>query len=266
MTVKEILNQLLEKRAESNINLNNIPPTYRLGAEGNVRAAKEAADMLKKQYFEEVSKTAFIIAVLGKDSETFAKLAEENFGMVALDNEEMHNRLLQALRSKLARDTYTQYEHSTLLSEILNLKSELNILTLSLPNLNTQEPYYNGELESSVRTVLQKTYGDSLNSVYLKKRMTEKALEMAYEGNALPVVLYNYKGDLDNTYLPRPVQVIDLDEMLEDGTLKVNLELVKSLLMDVKSKMKKNKKQKTKNSLEEASNDLTNLEKGEGNE
>ncbi|NBP13514.1 hypothetical protein EBU95_03830 [bacterium] len=267
MTVKEILNQLLEKRAESNINLNNIPPSYRLGAEGNVRAAKDAVERLKKQYVEEVSKTAFIVAVLGENSKEFAKLAEENFGMISLNHEEMFDRLQTALKAKLARDTYTQYEHSTLLSEILNLKAELGIVSLPLPTLNTQESYYNGELHSSMRTVLEKTYGDSLESIYLKKQMTEKALEKAHDGNSLPVVLYNYRGSVDGNFLPRPVQVIDLDEMA--GGSQVSLELVKSLLMDVKSKVKKTKKQKVQKELteqqpEEQVSETQSSETGEG--
>lgn len=265
MSVKELLSQLLEKRAESNINLNNIPPSHRLGAEGNVRAAKEAAEMLKKQYFEEVSKTAFIVAVLGEQSEAFAKLAEDNFGMVALNHEEMNDRLLLAMKAKLARDTYTQYEHSTLLSEILNLKAELNILSLPLPTLNTQESYYNGELKTSMRTVLEKTYGDSLDSVYLKKQMTEKALQKGFDGNALPVVLYNYKGSVDGNFLPRPIQVLDLDELTDSNSEKVGLDLVSSLLVDVKSKVKKTKKQKAaKEAVKEDSLETQSSETGEG--
>lgn len=266
MSVKEILSQLLEKRAESNINLNSIPPSHRLGAEGNVRAAKEAAEALKKQYFEEVSKTAFIVAVLGEQSEAFAKLAEDNFGMVALNHEEMNDKLLLAMKAKLARETYTQYEHSTLLSEILNLKAELNILSLPLPTLNTQESYYNGELKSSMRTVLEKTYGDSLDSIYLKKQMTEKALQKGFDGNVLPVVLYNYKGSVDGNFLSRPIQVLDLDELTDSNSEQVNLELVKSLLVDVKSKVKKTKKQKatTKEVAQEDSLETQLSETGEG--
>jgi hypothetical protein len=239
MTIKEILNQFIEKNAEANISLNSVPPSIRVGAEGNVRAAKAAAETLKKQYFEEVTKSAVLVAVRGKQSEQFAKIADENFETLSLSHTSLLDRLYNTLKTKLAREHYSQYEHSTLVGEIVNLKSELGIIQLPIPTLNTQEAYYNQDLRKSMETVMEKTYGDSLNAIYLKKQITEKALERRFDGNVLPVVIYNYRGELDTNYLPRPVQVIDLDEITNDGEVELGIDLVKSLLVDVKSKIRK---------------------------
>jgi len=248
MTIKEILNQFIEKNAEANISLNNIPYTYRTGAEGNVRAARELAEKLKKQYFEEVAKSAIIIAVKGQQSEQFAEIADANFETMSLSHTGLLDRLYNTLKTKLARDSYSQYEHSTLVGEIVALKNELEIVQLPLPALNTQETYYNQDLRKSMETVLSKTYGDSLNSVYLKKQLVEKALQSRFDGNVLPVILYNYRGELDTNFLPRPAQVIDLDEVTDNGEVELGIELVKSLLTDVKSKIRKpNKRAKATN-------------------
>lgn len=239
MTIKEILIQFIEKNAEANISLNNIPYTYRVGAEGNVRAAKEAAEKLKKQYFEEVAKNTVIVAVKGQQSEEFAKIADANFETMSLSHNSLIDRLHQALKTKLAREQYSQYEHSTLVGEIVALKNELEIVQLPLPALNTQEAYYNQDLRKSMESVLSKTYGDSLNSVYLKKQILERALQSRFDGTMLPVVLYNYRGELDTNFLPRPAQVIDLDEVTNHGEVELGIDLVKSLLVDVKSKIRK---------------------------
>lgn len=239
MTIKELLNQFIEKNAEASISLNNIPPSYRVGAEGNVRAAKDAAEKLKKQYFEEVAKSTIIVAVKGQNSEEFAKIADANFETMSLSHTSLLDRLYNTLKTKLARDNYSQYEHSTLVGEIVALKNELEIVQLPLPTLNTQEGYYNQDLRKSMETVLTKTYGDSLNSVYLKKQIVERALQNRFDGTVLPVVLYNYKGELDTNFLPRPTQVIDLDEITNNGESELGIDLVKSLLVDVKSKIRK---------------------------
>ena len=244
MSAKDLLSAFIEKNAEANINLNNIAPNIRAGVEGNVRAAKEAANVLRLQYCEEVTKNAFIIAVKGKLSEEFAKMADDNFETLSLNHDGLLDKFYSALKVKLARDTYSQYEHATLLHEIVNLKNELGIVQMPLPVLNTKDSYYNQELRKSIGMVLEKTYGESLNAVFLKKQMFEKALERRFDGTALPVVLYNYRGNLNQDFLPRPVHVIDLDEAIGDNIDKLKIDLVKSLLTDVKSKIRKPRKSK----------------------
>lgn len=223
MALKELMTQLIDMEAEASINLDEVDPKVRVGAEGRQRAAQSAVAQLRNQYLSEIVNHAFIIAVKGPGSEEFGRLSSEKFDTIAVDYKFLTKRLVRALRSRRASDMYNQTEHWMMLTELQQLKLEYDIISLPAPGLSALSSYYQRPLEEAVENLLRDTYGNRLVTAVLRREIGQQALSKKFQGTKLPVVIYNFDQPIDSgldlTILTRPVALVNTtSEVTEEST------------------------------------------------
>lgn len=242
MSLKELMNQLSEVEAEAAINVDEVDPAVRVGAEGRQRQAKSEVGQLRKRYLADVIPHVFIVAVSGPGSEQFGKLSSDKFDTIALDYKSLPKELANRLVARRCGEIYGQNEHWMLLTELNGLKNKYDIVRMPAPVFSALSSYYNKNLHEAVELLLRETYQNTLSTHVLRAEIAAAALERRFYGTKLPVVLYNYdqelESGLDLTLLPRPVTLIDTtDDVTEES--------VKSALLKVKDLVGGSKKRKS---------------------
>jgi hypothetical protein len=235
MKLKELMDQIKDKRAEASVDPSECDPRVRAGAEGLVRAAKEVVVRLEREYQEEVIKSAVIIAVSGKGSEKFARTSKDAFHTLSVDYQGITNRLVDSIRKRGGQEEYNNQEHWMLMAELNQIKLEYGIVQIPAPTINhyTDNVFYQ-PLRKAIDNLFRKNYDSSLYSAITRREIGKMALAAEFDGKLLPVVVYNYTGEVDNLMLPQPTEVLEVNED------EVSDSLVKKVLLNVKNKLKKN--------------------------
>jgi len=236
MSLRSIIDQITEKRAEASIVVEELDPRVQSGAGGLIRQAKIALEALELQYREEVLKHVVIIAVSGNGSAEFANISKYALKTVTVDYKLVNTRLLETLRRRHSQPEYGSHENLIVLAEMPSIRSEFGILQLAPPRINNAvDNIYGQPLDLAIDKLIAINYNSSLYSAISRREISRKALEAEFVGKAMPVVLYNYTGSVDTTFLPEPVQVIEVDGAVDE-------DFVKEIFNGVKNKLKKNNK------------------------
>ena len=138
MSLKETLDSILEKKAESRVEPLDCDPRIRAGVEGAVRNAKEAIPALEREYKAEVLKTAVIIAVCGKGAAKFAQISKDVFKTVAIDFHYVVDEVAAAISARGGNDEYNTQEHWLLLNELQRVRHDYEIASILPPEVNYQ--------------------------------------------------------------------------------------------------------------------------------
>lgn len=253
--VKEIIGQYKEKLAESQVDPLNVSPGIRAGTEALVRNAVRDLPEIVRQYKDEVMKHAILIAAHGENSQEFANIAKYKFKTIAVNYYHVLDKMVASMRKRGVRDSFHNQEYSMALDEFGQVRMEYDIVQLPPPRINHNvDRVYNETLETAMKNLIEVNYNNQLYSVVVRREIGRQALEVEFAGKFLPVVLYNYNGNLDEALLPRPLMVVDC-------TKKVDEKFVGDKLAEVRAKLNpKQGKKKTESNLAETVEDATGIQ------
>jgi len=241
--LKELLDQIKELTAESNIEPEAVAPSVRAGTEAIKRNAIRNLAEKKAEYLQLVPNHFGVIAVTGDSGEEFAREAT-NIGYLALNYEEVNKRLAKAINARSAKGEFYSPEYWAMIEELTNIKSDLKAQSLPVPNFKTDEAGRFASIDDAVKTLIERELGTELYALYTRKLAAEKALELKFHGDLIPIIVYNYKEG-NGWALPSPIGLITANETTTDQ--------VKEVLEQVKTKIlsgKKNSAKKTKKTME----------------
>jgi predicted metal-dependent peptidase len=248
--LKELIDAYKDKFAESKIEPADADPKVRAGVEAIVRNATRDLPDLTDRYMNEVVKHAVIVAVKGTNGEEFGTIAKYRFKMISIDYHLALNRMIKSMRKRGVRPDYYNEEYSMTLDEIQQIKLEYNILQLPAPKINhTTDQVYNRPLEVALANLIKNNYNEQLYSVVTRRELGKQALEDRFDGKNLAVVLYNYQGELDETFLPKPIIVIDANGPVDE-------KFVQQKIAEVKSKLNHKPLNKTKTTTEQTQGEI----------
>jgi hypothetical protein len=100
-------------------------------------------------------------------------------------------------------DLYGTYEHGILTGYLLDQKVRLGVQTMPYPQPNG--PGFNAlyqPVPKAVAEVLLNNFGWDLHATFARLAIADSAEKAEFVGNTIPVVLYNFKGQLPGHILP----------------------------------------------------------------
>jgi hypothetical protein len=226
---KALLTQLEEKRAESRIIVEDVDPRVRAGVEAIVRNANSDIRLIEAKYKESVMNTVVLIGVNGAFGKEFAELAQSKFNTLAVDFSLVKENILKTLAAKNAGATYTTNVHFMVLDELSRVRTAYDVVRLPNPQISGyNDGIYDAPLDFAITTLFEKNYGSGLYSAVTRREIGKQALEKNFNGELLPVVVYNLFGTVDTNFLPNPVTTLTVNE-------KVTLKSVKAALGEIRS-------------------------------
>jgi len=235
MGIKDLIDQLAEKRAESRISPEESDPRVRAGVEALVRNAKVAVDEIGQQYKDSVMGHVVLVAVSGPSSKEFADMSAAKLNTLAVDFKYIEKVLIENLITRKAGERYGQNEHFLLLDEFNRLRIEYKFVLLPAPKVERyNDGVYEAPLAQAVSTLIKNNYQTSLFSAVTRRLIGQLALEKEFVGKFLPVVLYNYEGPVDAKMLPAPTLELEVSG-------KVTEKAVKTAMNEVRAKLVGNK-------------------------
>jgi hypothetical protein len=232
--LKELLQTLSEKEAEAAIEPTQTDPRVRAGVEALVRNAKAELGKLQTGYKDAVMSNVVIIGVTGKSAKEFADAAEK-VGSLAVDFDQIVDRLATNVVARGSGDIYTSHAHFMLLDELSKVRLEYDIVQLPTPMINAySDGIYNIPVREAISKLLLKNYGGSLQSAVTRRVIGNLALAARFSGKKLPVVVYNLNSDVDVRFIPAPATIIESNGKVTEALVKKKLTEIKSLLSDKK--------------------------------
>jgi len=106
------------------------------------------------------------------------------------------------------------------------------MVSLPSPNINPAvDQVYGFPIDQAIDNILSINYGESLNSAVTRRELGQLALRARFTKLHFPIVLYNYSGSLDETYLTRPLVTVTVN-----GN-EVNEKLVEEVLVGVRARL-----------------------------
>ena len=183
MALKDILDKLTEKQAESRVDPLDCDRRVRSFVEGQVRSANEEIPKLELEYKEAAVKHAVIIAVHGSGAEKFGQVSRDTLHTLSIDFYAVAQEIADSVLNRGGSREYNTQEHWLLLNELLNIKSEYGIIQMQPPVIDYQK---DGVLLSptydAIKLILDKNYGNSLYSAISRVKIGRLALES--DGNS----------------------------------------------------------------------------------
>lgn len=234
--LKSIIREIAEKEAETRINPEDADPRVRYGVEAMKRNAENDLVDLKQKYKDLVMGTAVIIAVSGDGSAKFAEISAKKVKTQTLDYKLIARTLSSRIVSRGHIGLYSQNSHMMLWDEMNHARLKYGFIRLPQPQASYIDGVFDTPLESAIESIFEKNYGSSLYSAVTRREIGELALENKFDGEKLPVVLYNYTGTFDPAFLPAPVVTVQADEDVTER-------FVKSVLSEVRLIVNKTKEE-----------------------
>lgn len=234
---KELLEELKELQAESNVDLGAVDPKIRAGIEGRMNEARDKLPEVKKQYYKAVASNSVLIGVHGDSNKIneFSKIAVEKFGTLSVNFKQTQAKVLEDIKSRAAgTDGFQSTEYYILISKVRDLANEIGAIGINVPELDSS--LFGGELSSTVDKIVSEYYGTELDSALSFIEIGKEAFKVSFDGKRVPVVLTNC-SEINPTFLPSLLDSIELTSETE-----VTEDLVGKVLTKVKNKISKNKK------------------------
>jgi hypothetical protein len=124
MSLRELLTQIQEKRAESRIDVSTLAPGVQAAAEGLRANAETDAVKLEDQYTTLAAKKCAIVAVNGTNAKAFADLAAVA-GWATIDYVALVERLANNVAKRSGRDDFSNQEFWMFVDELNKLKMDI---------------------------------------------------------------------------------------------------------------------------------------------
>jgi hypothetical protein len=231
-TIKELIAQYRDKLAESKIDVSEVDPKVRTGVEGNVRNAIRDLPAVARLYKDEVMKHVVILGVSGSGAQEFANIVKYKHKLVTVDYYHILNVMAASLKKRgVKQDYYGNQDFWLTLDEFNKLRLDYDILHLVPPRINhLTDQVYGQPLEKALKNLIEANYNNQLYSTVARREIGAAALAEEFTGKAMPVILYNYPGNLDETLLPRPLITIEAGEKVDEA-------FVAKALADLRAKL-----------------------------
>lgn len=239
-TLKELLSKIMEKRAEASVDPDECPPSIRSGAGGLVRQAKIDLQNLERQYRMEAVSKAVVLAVHGPYAEEFARLAQKKYGIVIVNFNHFTEELLQrVLKASGSDEFYSTRTHLIMLAALSDLLFDYGITNVPPPTVDYSSGLaYDRPIKEAIYNIMESSYRQSINVLVSSQLIGQYALDMRFDGDLIPVVLYNCSSVGENSTL-RPIEYIEINSP-------VTINSVTSSLTSVFGKYMRPKKVKAK--------------------
>jgi hypothetical protein len=235
--LKELLLQIAEKDAETRINPEDADPRVRQGVEAIKRNAEIQVGEIKNQYKDIVIGHAVIIAVQGPGSAKFAELATKKVKVQALDYKLISQQITQNLLARGHTGPYNQNAHMMLWDEMNRARIKYGFIRLPQPQAHYTDGVFDATVDYALDFIFEKNYGSSLYSSVTRREIGELALKNRFDGEKLPVVLYNYTGAFDPMFLPAPVLTVTAEEDVTERFVKSTLNEVRLIVTGKKEEV-----------------------------
>ena len=235
-TLKPLMDEILDVKADMAIEPNEADARVRSGVEARVRNATAKLPALETQYRDNIKNHVVLIGVVGKGAKEFANIAKYVFKTATADYGTLNNRLQTNFTNRSARMDFNNQESYMLLDELAKLKHEFGIYNLPNPSFNIGNVNLFGENTFKVLDqVLKHNYGHQLHTIALLNDIFKVALASHFGGKLLPVIIFSEEATeeslvIDEAILPKIVKVFTANETVTDDTVRAVLDDVKKLL------------------------------------
>lgn len=194
-STEAVLNDIEQVQQIANTDLEAVSWQTRGSWEVNVRQAKEQLDALTKEYRERILAGSVAIFVEGDAAKAaqFVEIGEAEANTITLDAGALYKKLAAVVEPALGTSReFTTHALSLLTVTIKNLKSDMgyrepvNARMHDIVHLRDHE-----ELVQYIRTLVREADGDNMNRLFMENELVQKALQIRYMSNTVPVVVLN---------------------------------------------------------------------------
>lgn len=236
--LKELLKQIEEAEAESNIDVSSLNPGVQAMAEGMRKNAETRLEGLIDRYKNEVTKSGVIVAVSGEGAQKYAEMAKKA-GWLTFDFNHLTNHIASSLKERSQSKVFGNQEWYLFMDELNQLKMDFRISNIPQPTINhTTDSVYEQPFKIAVDNLLKKNYAYSLHSAVAKRMIGDAAYKEKFDKEHLPVVLYNCSG-VDQDFIPKPASVITVDNEITDKDVMEHIKKVAQIITPKKRRGRK---------------------------
>lgn len=191
--LEKLVDELILTEEAANINLDYESPKTIQGKAIAKREAQEKLGSLLAQYEEFLLQgLAAIFTVGDADKQArFAKLASDEGSTITVECDSLYQRLADEVEGSMRTDRlFEPSQFARLLSAVSTVAKELKIAELPVIKyrdgamLKTRE-----DLVDHIRYLVRDALGDSLNRIYLSKKIVDAAMKSRYRQSVVPVVV-----------------------------------------------------------------------------
>lgn len=228
LTVKDLISQIKKNTELASKRPDQFSPAMRQGAERRIREAQDSIESLKDQYVDAVVKNSVILAVDGPGAKSFAEIAKETAGMVAVNYLKAEEEILEAIRKSNGTPLFGNYEYQIVLNSLNLLKRKYKINAKAPLGMYTN--LFGEKTEKVIPKLLRSVFGEFIHSAVAAKELGAAALAAQFEGKKLGVVLYNNSGSVDTAALPSPIMQATSNENVTTEEVALVLETMSQVL------------------------------------
>lgn len=239
--LKEIVSQLRDARATTNLSLDSVDPRYRSGVEGRIRQAENEIQALEQEYRDEVADNLLIVGLRGAGSKNFAEHASDS--MLCVDQNMVVNIITKNIEERLPNYAgFSGQELNALLGELNEVRALYGIQSIPpIQDNNIAATVASLPLRDAIDRVLRSNYGIQIHSAVIRRHASNTALEKMYDGaGRLVVGIYNYSG-IDPLILPEPHVIVDLDGDITQEKVDETLDKIRQSLRGNATNKKRSK-------------------------
>jgi hypothetical protein len=178
-----------------------------------------------------------IIAVTGPGSEKFADLSAKKVKTQILDYKLISKELTKSILARGHVGLYSQNSHMMLWDEMNRARIKYGFIRLPQPQASYTDGIFDKSIDFAIDFIFEKNYGSSLYSAVTRREIGELALKSKFDGEKLPVVLYNYTGSFDASFLPAPVLTVVAEEDVTERFVKQTLNEVRLIVTGKKEEV-----------------------------
>jgi hypothetical protein len=198
-TIEVILNDLKAALQAANIDLDGVPARSLPSFEMSKRQATDDAVVLKKEYVTRIMgiSRAFVTTGDPQKALEYAAVAAREGATITVDAQELYKKIADRVEPSLGSTREFTVNQLFLLHRALEvMAAELGLSDLSAPRLRELRVCATAaDTTAYIRELVRGSCGDVLNLTYLQSVIGDRALEMDFKGQLLPIVLLNVDGE-----------------------------------------------------------------------
>jgi hypothetical protein len=203
MTLTTILEQINEQKNIAQQDLDTVSPRALPYKKGQVESAKAKLEGLYIDYKNELLKNSVFILVTGNESESFAKIAEDNFKCFSVDGKVFYRDILEQISPHLYKNKQVNASVFEAIGNVLETKLK-NLDIMSYNQLMFDAKYSkvvkdDVEMLDVIVDSINNIVGSEVVGLDALERVTTKAIEKNYKSKIVPILLHTQDETLVRT-------------------------------------------------------------------
>lgn len=236
--IKNVLKEIKEQQEILSREL--VVDARTLPAQLGIRAqAEEKLNALLVDLKESIRNNCVFIAASGKNAQTFANIAQEEFGCFAFNAQEPFEKMTENIH-----DTYIGQHNSPeiinlAMNEFSSIASNIGILGYNYPLFASQDALLLKDrktLVDAITNIFNRDVGSEFVLYYAINEVAKKLMSLDFEGNKVPIILYSDDSELINT-LKKDSETIQQKLFIVECNKKQTTETVEKQLLTIKSEL-----------------------------